>query len=68
LLKASPLVVSVSRIDLEEKICIALGKIGSQEAIPILKEISRKGFLAVKSYHAKVKNAAAKAITSIGNT
>jgi HEAT repeat protein len=67
ILKARPMFsVPASRVDMEEKICVALGKIGSQEALPVLSEISQpKGFFNVKSYPDKVKLAAGKAINSI---
>jgi hypothetical protein len=52
--------------DLEEKICIALGKIGSPDAVPALTELSRaKGFLSARSYPEKVKHAANRALASI---
>lgn len=54
------------KIDLQEKICIALGSIGDREAIPFLTEISKQsGFLSFKSYHHAVKTAAVKAIGNI---
>ena len=52
--------------DLDEKICMALANIGSEEALPALKEIaSSKGFFTVSSYKEKVKLAADKAIAAI---
>jgi len=67
LLKARPLLQSPSKTELDERICIALGRIGSQEAVPLLTEISRqKAFFAIKKpYPDKVKAAAAKALTAI---
>lgn len=63
LLQMRPLVVSISRAELEEKICFALGRIGSQEAAPLLTEISKsKSFFTKKSYPEKVKSAAARAL------
>jgi HEAT repeat protein len=63
LLSTRPLLISSSRTDLEEKICFALGRIGSQEAAPVLAEVSRsKGFFSKKSYSDKVKIAAARAL------
>jgi HEAT repeat protein len=63
LLSARPLLITLSRAELEEKICFALGRIGSQEAAPLLAEISKsKGFFSKKSYPDKVKNAAARAL------
>jgi HEAT repeat protein len=54
--------------DLDEKICVALGNIGSEEALPALKEIAgSKGFFAVltSKEKEKVRIAAEKAITAI---
>jgi HEAT repeat protein len=54
--------------DLDEKICIALGNIGSEEALPALKETTgSKGFFAVltSKEKEKVRIAAEKAITAI---
>jgi HEAT repeat protein len=66
ILKNKPLVVKSSRADLEEKICIALGSIGSTEAIPALSEIAEsRSFLRVRAYPSKVKNAASQALASI---
>ncbi len=65
ILKGRPFVVSSARIDLEEMICVSLGRIGSLEAVPILKEISKPKFFSVTTYHKKVKNAAAMALTAI---
>jgi HEAT repeat protein len=63
LLEKRPLVASVSRAELEEKICFALGRIGSQEAAPLLAEISKsKSFFTMKPYPEKVKSAAARAL------
>jgi HEAT repeat protein len=54
------------KIDLQEKICIALGNIGDREALPFLTEVSKQsGFLSFKSYHNTVKTAAVKAIGTI---
>jgi len=66
LLKSKPLIASKGRNELEEKICVALGNIGSQEAIPTLLAISkRKGFLSIKRYNTKVTVAAGKALAAI---
>jgi HEAT repeat protein len=52
--------------DLDEKICNALGSIGSAEALPALKEIAgSKGFFTVRLTKDKVKLAAEKAIAEI---
>ncbi len=69
MLKSRPVFSApASRIDMEEKICVALGKIGSKEALSALTEISQpKGFFSVKNYPEKVKIAAGKAIISIKN-
>jgi HEAT repeat protein len=54
------------KIELQEKICIALGNIGDREAMPFLTEVSKQsGFLSFKSYHHTVKTAAVKAIGNI---
>lgn len=63
LLEKRPLVASLSRAELEEKICFALGRIGSHEAAPLLAEISKsKSFFTMKPYPEKVKSAAARAL------
>lgn len=63
LLQTRPLVVTASRAELEEKMCFALGRMGSQEAAPLLAEISKsKSFFTKKSYTEKVKSAAARAL------
>jgi HEAT repeat protein len=57
---------SPSRADLEEKICAALGHIGTPEAIPVLSKVIRSGgFFSVRSYPEKVINAAGKALAAI---
>ena len=54
------------KIDLQEKICLALGNIGDSEALPFLTEVSKQsGFLSFKSYHQTVKAAAGKAVGRI---
>jgi HEAT repeat protein len=66
LLKKRSLIASQSQNDLQEKICIALGLIGSPEAIPALSEIAEsKSFLRIRTYPEKVKNAAGRALKSI---
>lgn len=61
-----PLRESPSRADLEEKICAALGHIGTPEAIPVLSKVIRSGgFFSVRSYPEKVINAAGKALAAI---
>lgn len=57
---------SQSQIDMQEKICTALGLIGSSEAISALSEIvESKSFLRIRAYPEKVKNAAGRALKSI---
>ena len=66
LLKKRSLIASQSQNDLQEKICIALGLIGSPEAIPTLSEIAEsKSFLRIRTYPEKVKHAAGRALKSI---
>jgi HEAT repeat protein len=66
LLKKRSLLASQSQIDLQEKICIALGLIGSPEAISALSEIAEsKSFLRIRAYPEKVKHAATRALESI---
>ena len=66
MLKSKPLITSKVRNELEEKICVALGNIGSQEAIPTLMAISgQRGLLGVKRYSPKVKVVAGKAVATI---
>ncbi len=66
MLKSKPLITSKVRNELEEKICVALGNIGSQEAIPTLMVISgQRGLLGVKRYSPKVKVVAGKAVATI---
>ena len=63
LLKERPLMPSASRLNLEEKICTALGLLGSPEAIPALSEIAEtKSFLGLRSYPDRVKAAASRAL------
>jgi HEAT repeat protein len=66
MLKERPLVASAFRIELEEKICLTLGKIGWGRALPVLKEISHpKMFSLFRKYPEKVRLAATKAIVTI---
>ena len=66
LLESRPALMSDERDDLEERICIALGQIGSEEAMPALSAIvGQKKFFVVKPYHKKVQAAANKAIEEI---
>jgi HEAT repeat protein len=51
---------------MEEKICTALGLIGSPDAIPLLvKIVESKSFLGISRYPEKVKVAAGKALASL---
>jgi HEAT repeat protein len=66
MLKKRSLLASQLQIDLQEKICIALGLIGSPEAISALSEIAEsKSFLRIRAYPEKVKHAAGRALKSI---
>jgi len=66
LLKSKSFISSKARTELEEKTCIALGRIGSEEAIPALMAIvEQKGLLRIKSYDTKVKIAAGRALAMI---
>ncbi len=66
LLKSKPLIASAARTALEEKICIALGAIGSADAIRPLTDItSSTSFLNLRSYSDKVKAAAATSLRAI---
>lgn len=66
MLKSRPLIISAQRINLEEKICMALGAIGSPDAILFLSEIAEtKSFLSLRSYPDKVKGAAARALVTL---
>ncbi|MCX5830739.1 MAG: HEAT repeat domain-containing protein [Deltaproteobacteria bacterium] len=65
ILKERPLVASVHRIELEEKICTVLGKIGSGNALPVLKEISQPKFFFLNKYPGNVRKAATRALVAI---
>jgi HEAT repeat protein len=68
ILTTRPLVNTTSRMLIEETICVALGAIGSPEAIPVLSEIAEtKSFFRLRSYPKKIKAEAAKALASIKN-
>ena len=61
-----PFVTTAARTLMEEKICVALGAIGSPEAIPDLSEIAEpKSFFRISTYPENVKAAAARALESI---
>lgn len=54
------------KVELQEKICLALGNIGDKEALPFLKEVStQSGIFGFKSYHQRVKAAAGRAAAMI---
>jgi HEAT repeat protein len=54
------------KVDLQEKICLALGNIGDKEALPFLKGIRKyRSILSLTSYHPTVRAAAAKAFGRI---
>jgi len=66
LLKTRPRIQSSIKAELDEKICIALGRIGSREATPLLTEISKQNaFFTIKRYPDRVKAAATKALAAI---
>jgi HEAT repeat protein len=66
LFKAKLSVPDEVKIDLQEKICLALGNIEDKAALPFLTEISKQmGFLGFRSYSPAVKTAAVKAIRRI---
>ena len=63
MLKSKALEHSELKDKIDEKICLALGSIGSQEAIPVLGEIvGQKGLLQRKAHSESVKAAAKKAL------
>lgn len=66
MLTSKSLFASTENDNLKEKICVALGDIGSMDAEPSLKSIvEKKGFLKIKSINPKIKNAAAMALQRI---
>jgi hypothetical protein len=65
LLRAHPLLATSARKDLEEAICVALGKIGTPEAATLLTEISKQKFYHLASYPERVRKAAARALMAI---
>ena len=63
LFKSKFMVSEEVKVDLQEKICLALGHIGDRQALPFLTEISKQSsFLSLKTYHPTVKAAAGKAV------
>jgi HEAT repeat protein len=66
MLKKRSLIASQLQIDLQEKICTALGFIGSPNAIDALSEVAKsKSFLHLRTYPETVKHAATRALESI---
>jgi HEAT repeat protein len=56
----------MANIALQEKVCNALGAIGSSDAMPALSEIAEsKSFLGIRSYPVEIKYAAKRALASI---
>jgi HEAT repeat protein len=55
------------KVDLQEKICLALGNIGDKDALPFLEGVRKhRTFLSMtSSYHPTVRAAAAKALGRI---
>ena len=66
MLKNKSLIAKDEQTSMHEKICTALGTIGSPEAIKTLSEIAEsKSFLGIRSYPEEVKHAAKKALANI---
>jgi HEAT repeat protein len=66
MLKNKSLIAKDEQISMQEKICTALGTIGSPEAIKTLSEIAEsKSFLGIRSYPEEVKHAAKLALANI---
>jgi HEAT repeat protein len=66
LLRSKPITAAPLKEELDVKICVALGSIGSEDALPALGEIANsKGFFIVRSSREKVRLAADKAIAAI---
>jgi HEAT repeat protein len=66
MLKNKSLIAKDEQISLQEKICNALGTIGSSDAIKTLSEIAEsKSFLGIRSYPEEVKHAAKRALADI---
>lgn len=66
MLKNKSLIAKDEQISLQEKICNALGAIGSSEAIKTLSEIAEsKSILGIGSYPKEVKSAAKRALADI---
>ena len=66
MLKNKSLIAKDEQTSMHEKICTALGTIGSPEAIKTLSEIAEsKSFLGIRSYPEEVKHAAKRALANI---
>ncbi len=66
LFKSKPTLPEDIKIDLQEKICLALGNIGDKDALPFLEGVRKhRTFLSITSYHPTVRAAAAKALGRI---
>jgi len=66
MLKNKSLIAKEEQASVQEKICAALGSIGSPEAINTLSEIAEsKSFLGLRSYPEEVKHAAKMALANI---
>jgi HEAT repeat protein len=66
MLKNKSLIGKDEQTSMQEKICTALGTIGSPDAIKTLSEIAEsKSFLGIRSYPEEVKNAAKRALVNI---
>ncbi len=56
-----------ARADINTKICEAFGRMGDSRAVPVLEKVARsRGFIGIKSYEPRVRQAAAKALEHIG--
>lgn len=65
MLKKRRSVAPALRADLEEKICVALGSIGSPQALPVLSKIANSLSFRIRPYAVKIKIAAGIAVVSI---
>jgi hypothetical protein len=66
LLKDRPLITTAARTALEEKICTALGMIGSPKALGPLTDVARsKSFFSLRVYPDRVRTAAARSLATI---
>ena len=66
LMKNRPLIATTARTTLEERICMALGTIGTPDAIAMLSEIAQaKTFLKLRTYPEKVTSAAKRSMAAL---